>query len=236
MFEPHFDALPPPQTALWKELAEVPKRFVLYGGTALALRLGHRQSVDFSFFSSGTVDPERLLSSLKLLRTARILQNTSQTLTVAVERGEPVKLSFFGGISTGRVGTPEETPDGTITVASLLDLAGTKAKVILQRAESKDYLDLLAIFKSGINLSQAMAAARALYGEQYNPMLTVKSLTYFGDGDLYKLTPAQQKQLTQIASEQDFKLPTIQRLSNELSSAMPADLSDLQKKCSSRNA
>jgi hypothetical protein len=89
------------------------------------------------------------------------------------ERGGPVKLSFFGGISMGRFGTPEETPDGVLSVASLLDLAGTKAKVVLQRPESKDYLDLLAIFKSGINLSQAMAAARALYGEQYNPMLRV---------------------------------------------------------------
>lgn len=217
MFEPHFDVLPAPQRKLWKELAEVPKHFVLYGGTALALRLGHRQSADFDFFSSRMIDPSQLLSSLKLLRAARIVQNTNQTLTVAVERGGPVKLSFFGGISIGRVGTPEETPDGLLSVASLLDLAGTKAKVVLQRAESKDYLDLLAIFKAGINLSQAMAAARALYGEQYNPLLTVKSLTYFGDGDLHKLSPAQQNQLNQIASGQEFELPTIQRLSNELS-------------------
>jgi hypothetical protein len=220
MFEPHFNALPPAQRKLWKELAEVPNHFVLYGGTALSLRLGHRQSVDFDFFSSRTVDPEQLLLSLNLLRSARIIQNTSRTLTVEVERGGTVKLSFFGDISIGRVGTPEETPDHVLSVASLLDLSGTKAKVILQRAESKDYLDLLAIFKSGINLSQAMAAARALYGEQYNPMLTVKSLTYFGDGDLYKLTPSQKNQLTQIASGQEFELPIIPRLSNELSGLM----------------
>jgi hypothetical protein len=217
MFEPHFNVLPQPQRKLWNELAEVPEHFVLYGGTALALRLGHRQSVDFDFFSNRTVDPEQLLSGLNLLRPARIIQSASQALTVAVERGGPVKLSFFGGISIGRVGTPEETPDGVLRVASLLDLAGTKAKVVLQRAESKDYLDLLAIFKSGINLSQAMAAARALYGEQYNPMLTIKSLTYFGDGDLYKLTPSEKDQLTQIASGQEFQLPAIQRLSNDLS-------------------
>jgi len=216
MFKPHFEILPASQRKLWEELAEVPRHFVLYGGTALALRLGHRPSADFDFFSSRTVDPEELLSSINFLRSARILQNTSQSLTVAVDREGPVKVSFFGGISTGRVGVPEETPDGVLCVASLIDLAGTKAKVILQRAESKDYLDLLALFQNGISLSQAMAAAQTLYGQPYNPMLTVKSLTYFGDGDLYKLTPSQQNQLTQIASGQTFELPTIQKLSNEL--------------------
>jgi len=38
-------------------LAGVPPHFILYGGTALALRLGHRESVDFDFFSSETVIP-----------------------------------------------------------------------------------------------------------------------------------------------------------------------------------
>ena len=51
-FEPRFDVLPQEQKALWPELRAVPPAFVLYGGTALALRLGHRVSVDFDFFSS----------------------------------------------------------------------------------------------------------------------------------------------------------------------------------------
>jgi hypothetical protein len=224
MLRLHLDVLPPAQKTLWNELAEVPRHFVLYGGTALALRLGHRQSADFDFFSSRTIVPEELLASLSLLRNAEIIQNTSQTLTMTVQRGGLVKLSFFGGISIGRVGTPEKTPDGVLTVASSLDLAGTKAKVVLQRAESKDYLDLLAIFKSGISLAQAMAAARALYGEQYNPLLTIKSLAYFGDGDLHKLTASEKNQLTKIASEQEFELPAIQRLADELSETKSGDL------------
>ena len=68
MFHPRLDILPPPQKALWPELAEVPEHFVLYGGTALALRLGHRQSLDFDFFTSENVGPEELLHSLRLLR------------------------------------------------------------------------------------------------------------------------------------------------------------------------
>jgi hypothetical protein len=44
--------LPEPQRALWPILEQVPKRFVLYGGTAIALRLGHRESVDFYFLTT----------------------------------------------------------------------------------------------------------------------------------------------------------------------------------------
>ena len=89
--------------------------------------------------------------------------------------------------------------------------------MITQRAESKDYIDLLAIIDSGINLTYAIAAARALYGETYNPLLTLKALTYFGDGDLHKLTTHQKNTLLRIASTQQYDLPIVPRLANELS-------------------
>jgi hypothetical protein len=59
-FRPRLDALPAPQRALWPELAEVPRRYVLYGGTALALRLAHRPSVDFDFFAHDHLDHHEL--------------------------------------------------------------------------------------------------------------------------------------------------------------------------------
>ena len=217
MFQPHLEILPPPQRNLWPKLVEVPRHFVLYGGTGLALRLGHRLSADFDFFSSEPLDPDEMLRELGLLKGAKVLQNVSQTLTVAVNFGAPVKLSFFGGIDLGRVGTPEPTNDGVLNVASLLDLAGTKAAVVYQRAESKDYIDILAIINTGVSLADAIAAARAIYGEQYNPMLTVKSLTHFGDGDLFKLTKEQKSRLVQIATNQSLDLPVLNRLSDKLS-------------------
>ena len=217
MFEPQFKILPAAQKALWPELAEIPKHFVLYGGTGLALRLGHRDSADFDFFSSEQVIPSELLKSLKMLKNAKIIQNVGQTLSVQVDRHGPVKLSFFGDLNLGRVGAPDQTPDGVLHVASILDLAGTKAAVVAQRAESKDYLDILALIKSGISLPTAMSAARSIYGEQYNPMLTVKSLTYFGDGDLHKLTSQQKTQLIHCATAHWPELPEVPRLSDKLS-------------------
>jgi hypothetical protein len=47
ILEPKLAILPPEQRRLWPELRDIPRGFVLYGGTAIALHLGHRQSVDF---------------------------------------------------------------------------------------------------------------------------------------------------------------------------------------------
>src|SRR3954453_9603793 len=63
-FEPRLDILPESQRRLWPELDAVPSDFVLYGGTALALQLGHRVSEDFDFSSSAGFDPDRLRSRL----------------------------------------------------------------------------------------------------------------------------------------------------------------------------
>jgi hypothetical protein len=216
-FQSHLHVLPGAQQRLWPELAEIPKHFVLYGGTALALRLGHRSSVDFDFFSSEPFTPEGLLKSIRPLHGSKILQNVSQTLTVSLERGGDVKLSFFGALPLGRVGDPQMTADRVVNVASLFDLAGMKAAVITQRAESKDYLDLLALLEHGVSLSQAMAAATSIYGRQYNPAMTLKSLTYFGDGDLHKLTSKQQNHLIQIASNTDLSFPPMPRIADTLS-------------------
>ena len=67
-FEPRLDILPESQRRLWSELDAVPSDFVLYGGTALALQLGHRVSEDFDFFSSQSFEPDRLRSRLRFFR------------------------------------------------------------------------------------------------------------------------------------------------------------------------
>jgi hypothetical protein len=94
-FSPRLDILPPAQAALWAELGETPPEFTLYGGTAIALQLGHRQSVDFDFFTTETFDPAALLKHTRFLRDAVVVKSLPDTLTVRVDRGGPVALSFF---------------------------------------------------------------------------------------------------------------------------------------------
>src|ERR1700722_6901021 len=67
-FDPRLDILPESQLRLWPELDTVPSDFILYGGTGLALQLGHRASEDFDFFSSSGFDPDRLRSRLPFFR------------------------------------------------------------------------------------------------------------------------------------------------------------------------
>ncbi len=93
-FTPILDVLPDAQRALWPALAGIPEPFVLYGGTALALRLGHRSSVDFDFFSSESLDADALFE-LSFVAGAEILQREPETLTVSTtwaDRPHPVKL------------------------------------------------------------------------------------------------------------------------------------------------
>lgn len=188
MFDPHLEILPPAQKALWGELHNTPASFVLYGGTGLSLRLGHRSSVDFDFFSSDSFLPGELRKEISYLRGAERLQSESNTLTCLVERlKHPVKISFFGGIPFGRVANPDLARGGGIWVASMLDIAATKLKVIQERAEAKDYQDIAALLDHGLALQEALRAGLGIYGSLFNPMISLRALTFFEDGDLQTL-------------------------------------------------
>jgi predicted nucleotidyltransferase component of viral defense system len=146
-FTPRLDILPVAQRQLWPELRSIQQHgFVLYGGTAIALRLGHRQSVDFDFFSAQRVDAQRLRTALPFVKAATVRQESTNTLEVETQSG--VKVAFFGGLEFGRVGQPQRTTDGVLRVASLDDLMATKVKVILQRSEAKDYRDIAAMVRA----------------------------------------------------------------------------------------
>ena len=195
MFEPKLEILPEAQRALWAELAAIPTEFVLCGGTAIALQLGHRQSVDFDFFASRSFDPVQLYSSMPLLEGSTVLQQAANTLTCRVDRADPVIVSFFGVPTLRRVAAPLIAHDNHLRIASLLDLAGMTAAVVQQRAEAKDYTDLHALLVAGIGLPAALAAAGVIYGERFNPQLTLKALSFFGDGDLPSLPTHEQERI-----------------------------------------
>ena len=180
-FEPRLDILPPAQRALWPELDATPGHFTLYGGTALALRLGHRQSVDFDFFSHVAFDPDLLADELPFLSGAEPVQLFGHTLTCRVERGGPVLVSFFGNLGLGEAAPCSLAAGSKVHVASLLDIAGTKAAVVQRRAQVRDYLDIDALIRHGVDLPQILAAGRVVYERSFNPLITLKALSYFDD-------------------------------------------------------
>jgi nucleotidyltransferase AbiEii toxin of type IV toxin-antitoxin system len=78
-------------------------------------------------------------------------------------------VSFFGGLGLSRVADPDTVRDNGVQVASLLDVVGCKMAVVQRRAEAKDHRDIAAILENGVDLSRALAAAKAIYGEQFEP-------------------------------------------------------------------
>lgn len=96
-FEPHFEVLPPAQREVWPQLAPgVGSGLVLYGGTAIALRLGHRTSVDFDFFTNNPLDQQGLEQEFHFLSEATVIQSQQNTLSVVLPSADStVKISFF---------------------------------------------------------------------------------------------------------------------------------------------
>lgn len=202
-FQPHWEILPSTQRELWPLLkATAEMGLVLYGGTAVALRLGHRSSVDFDFFTERSLDRQELTRNFPFLSQSKLLQDRPDTLTVLAPVAETsVKISFFGGITIGRAGVPDRTPDAVAVVASLLDLLAAKLKVIEQRIEAKDYRDISAILLAGIRLDDGLAAARTLYGANFQPSESMKALTYFEGGDLTALSQSDRELLVSAVAQ-----------------------------------
>lgn len=219
------EILPPAQQRLWLELSQaVVLGFVLYGGTAIALRLGHRASVDFDFFSEKPLDRDAIRAVFPFMLQSTVLQDERNTLSVLVPYGNSehthVKVSFFGAIGFGRVGVPDMTEDGVLQVASLDDLMATKVKVVLQRAEAKDYRDIAEMIRASVSLPRGLAAARELFGPSFQPSESLKAMTYFADGDLRTLTKDEKSTLVNAVSAVR-ELPPVALRSTQLSGEDP---------------
>lgn len=218
-FTPNKDILPAAQRQIWPELRPAADfGFALYGGTAIALRLGHRVSVDFDFFTEQPLEKEKLYEAFSFLSRSTVLQDGNNTLVVNVpvagEKDEVVKVSFFGGIGFGRVGVPQRTRDGVLFVASLDDLMATKVKTIIQRVNSKDYMDIAAMIKAGVSLAKGLAAAAEMF-KSFQPSISLKTMAYFEGEDLQSLTP-EIKQILKQAVSQVTELPPIKLLARTL--------------------
>jgi hypothetical protein len=210
-FLPKLDVLPAAQRTVWHELEQIPRSFILYGGTAVALHLGHRQSVDFDFFGWEPFFPLDLTADLHLARGGTVLQSAPNTLTIMIDRNGPVKLSFFAVPRLRKLCPPEIAPDNGLQIASLLDLAGTKVTVVQQRAEAKDYIDIDAILTNGqIDLPLALAAGQLIYGQVFSPQNALKALTYFEEPQLLSLTDELKQRLVKAVRAVDLDhLPTL---------------------------
>lgn len=206
--EPKLDILPAAQKEIWNSLAPASHLgFVLYGGTAIALQLGHRESLDFDFFRSAPIDRDQIRAKFQFVRGSAILQDAPEPLVLIAEMpAGSVKVSFCGGIGFGRVNDPLQTRDGTLLIASLDDLMVTKLKATLDRAEAKDYRDIAEMISAGVSLAAGLSAFKQMFDGE--PAQVLRALGFFGDGDLNSVS-ADDRGVLRGARDRIGKLPEV---------------------------
>ena len=207
-FEPRTEILPKAQQEIWPLLAPAPRlSLVLYGGTAIALHLGHRISVDFDFFRTEPLNKNDIETSFTFVRNAQTIQEDESTLVViAPMQSGSVKVSFFGGLDMGTINEPQRTSDTTLLVASLEDLLATKLKAIMDRAEAKDYRDISAMLSAGVSLETALGGFAKMYGK--DPGLPLRAMGFFKDGDL-PLLPKTDQDFLRSARDRVSEIPEV---------------------------
>jgi hypothetical protein len=202
----NLEILPKPQLQLWYMLKGIPKHFILYGGTAVALHLGHRKSIDFDFFSQKPLNRNELIDALPFLRQAHWVQPEINTLncTIRMTDGE-VNLQFLADLGNrqGQIEDPIRCPDNGVYIASLRDLLATKLNTIQLRAAVKDYVDIDAMLQSGLTLEDGLACACKMYGQSFDPGTSLRALCSYRDGDLLQLPDKIKQRLTDAALKID---------------------------------
>lgn len=153
------------------------KDFYLVGGTAIALHLGHRRSIDFDLFSYEEFKNNSLKS--KILRRTKIdktIVDRSGELTIIVNQ---VKMTFFNYPYLMKC---REELDDIIRFPDVLALGAMKAFALGQRAKWKDYVDLYFIFQK-YSYKKVAEKAKKLFKNEFNEKLLKVQLAYFDDLD-----------------------------------------------------
>ena len=181
--------------------------FYLAGGTALALQIGHRDSIDFDFFSEKKVDTKKLFEKIRVVFVGQKVvkvQDELNTLTVLIDKS--VKLSFFGynySLLEELINEPN------LKLASVLDIASMKLIAITSRASNKDYIDLSYLLQD-ISLKDLLDKTSKKFPE-VDRNLVLKSLVYFADIEIEPILFKNDKkidfeQIKDFLKEEVFKL------------------------------
>lgn len=153
--------------------------FYLAGGTALALQLGHRDSVDFDFFKNDAFDTTLLFERLREnFSGSDVLKVQDEPNTLSLVVSESIKLSFM------RYPYPLLRPLITadhLDLADIADIGCMKLSAITGRGTMKDYVDLYFILKR-ISLQELLVLC-AVKLPQLDRALIMKALVFFDDLD-----------------------------------------------------
>lgn len=153
-------------------------KFSLCGGTAIALHIGHRESIDFDLFTSEELNISVLRKKISEVdKHFMVLVKSEDEYTVVI-RGVKMTFLCYPFPFTGTVWL-----DDIIQVPDTLTLAAMKAYALGRRSKWKDYIDLYFILSGYHSLSEIVGKATEMFGKEFNEKIFRVALAYFEDID-----------------------------------------------------
>lgn len=178
------------------------KKFYLVGGTAIALHIGHRRSIDFDLFNLKRINRKNIkeLITNNGFNIDKYIVQKEDEFTLIINK---VKFTFYN--------YPYVIPHSIlfkdiISMPNLLDLACMKAYALGRRAKWKDYVDLFYILKNFHTLSEISARATEIFEWQFVEKLFRQQLCFFQDIDYveqidYLIKPVSEEEIKNFLTE-----------------------------------
>jgi len=168
----HLEILNKEQLELLPVLSQFKREYYLAGGTAIALHIGHRESIDFDLFKEKDIRKKDVFSKLKNIDYKVSFADYNQLNMLA----KGVKITFFS--------FPYKVPinselQGVVKMPDLLTLAAMKAFALGRRAKYKDYVDLYFIIKFHYSVQEISAKATLIFKDQFVEKQFIAQLGYF---------------------------------------------------------
>ena len=152
--------------------------FGLVGGTAIAILIGHRESIDFDLFTEKPFDNQKISNRIKEKEEIeQILVDSKEEFTIVIKG---VKITFLYYPYNIRF---DEKFERNIKLPNILTLGAMKAYALGRRAKWKDYVDLYFITKKYNGIGKIVEKAREIFGKEFNEKIFRAQLAYFEDID-----------------------------------------------------
>ncbi len=173
----HPEILSDPQKAIIPFIKSFAKEFYLVGGTAIALQIGHRQSIDFDLFRYKGFQKPKIVERLRTYKLKyQLLYSSDDSFHIIVN---DVKITFF----QYPFKVPAKLQFEGIPMPDLLNLSAMKAYAMGRRSKWKDYVDLYFLLKYHFDIQTISNNASVIFDDLFSPKLFRQQLCYFKDID-----------------------------------------------------
>ena len=174
----HKEILSEKQKELLPLIRQFSREYYLAGGTAVALHIGHRRSIDFDLFKFSSLNHKKNIDRIAGLRLPyEVTWRETGQMNVTVGDVKVTYLEYPFLI------LPKKKFDNIIKIPDLIDLAAMKAYALGRRSKWKDYVGLYFILKDYYSISQISARASEIFEQLFSEKLFRTQLNYFKDID-----------------------------------------------------